>query len=111
MVFPFFFFFFFFGGGEVGVFDLPLILQYSLRSSSEEEKRGLISRTAAGNRGYCLFRYTKILKNILICSVTSEIIIKTNIRENLKYCSNYEFLKLKLRTLAPRWTDWVVCGL
>ena len=31
----------------------------------------------------------------MICSVTSEIIIKTNIRENLKYCSNYEFLKLK----------------
>jgi len=37
----------------------------------------------------------KILKNTLISSVTSEIIIKTNIRENLKYCSNYEFLKLK----------------
>ena len=110
MVIPLFYFFFFWGG-EVGGFDLPLILQYSLRSSSEEEKRGLISRTAAGNRGYCLFRYTKILKNILICSVTSEIIIKTNIRENIKYCSNYEFLKLKLRTLVPRWTDWVVCGL
>ena len=93
------------------MFDLPLILQYSLRSSSEEEKRRLISRTAAGNRGYRLFRYTKILKDILISSVTSEIIIKTNIRENIKYCSNYEFLKLKPRTLAPRWTDWVVCGL
>ena len=106
-----FFFFFFLGGGEVGVFDLPLILEYSLRSSSEEEKRGLISRTAADNRGYCLFRYTKILTNILICSVISEIIIKVNIRENLKYCSDCEFLKLKPRTLAPRGTYWVVCGL
>ena len=59
-----FFFFFFFGGGgekaEVGGFDLPLIHEYSLRSSREGEKRGLISRTAAGNRGYCLLRYTKI---------------------------------------------------
>ena len=36
--------------------------------------------------------------------MTSEIIIKTNIRENLKCCNNYEFLKLKFRTLAPRWT-------
>ena len=27
--------------------------------------------------------------------MTSEIIIRTNIRENLKYCSNYQFLKLK----------------
>ena len=28
----------------------------------EGEKRGLISSTATGNRGYRLFRYTKILK-------------------------------------------------
>ena len=61
--------FFFLGGGGgggkkagVGGFDLPLIHEYSLRSSREEEKCGLISRTAAGNRGYCLLRYTKILK-------------------------------------------------
>ena len=62
----FFFLFFFFWGGEgkaeVEGFDLPLIHEYSLRSSREGEKRGLISRTAAGNRGYCLLRYTKILK-------------------------------------------------
>ena len=41
----------------------------------EGEKRGLISRTAAGNRSCCLFCYTKILLDILISSVTCEIII------------------------------------
>ena len=59
------FFVLFWGGGKVGGFDLPLIHEYSLRSSREGEKRGLISRTAAGNRGYCLLRYTKILKKYI----------------------------------------------
>ena len=60
-------FFFFWGGGGGGGWGLrfALIHEYSLRSSREGEKRGLISRTAAGNRGYCLLRYTKILKKYI----------------------------------------------
>ena len=64
-VFACFFVLFLGGRGKVGGFDLPLIHEYSLRSSREGEKRGLISRTAAGNRGYCLLRYTKILKKYI----------------------------------------------
>ena len=49
------------GGGErVEGLGLRLILECGLRSSREGEKPGLISRTATGNRGYGLFRYTKI---------------------------------------------------